>query len=277
MVRVRYSFGSRHTGQISNINKQRKKYPKILDEVVEKSDIILEVLDARFVEETRNFEVERLIKKKKRKIIYVLNKMDLIDKDEIEKKLKIRPYAFISCAKRQGSVALRGLIRRMAKDIQPDKDGKIFVGIIGYPNTGKSSIINFLTGRSVAKIGNEAGFTKGMQKVKFTNEISILDTPGVIADVQYSMDDSKKLIQQTKVGARSYNKVKDPDLVVQGLLNQYENLFQKHYDIKNVEDSDDFLEILGRRRGFLKKGDNVDLDRTARVVLKDWQNGVIRV
>ncbi len=277
MVRVRYSFGSRHNGHLLNINKQRKKYPRILDEVVEKSDILLEVLDARFVNETRNPVIEKLIRKKKKKIIYVLNKMDLIDREVVEKTLRIKPYAFISCAKRQGSVALRGLIRRMAKDVQPDDDGKIFVGIIGYPNTGKSSIINFLTGRSVAKIGNEGGFTKGMQKIKFTNEIFILDSPGVIADAEYSMDDHKKIVHQTKVGARSYNRVKDPDMVLQGLLNQYEGMFQKYYKIsEDAKDSDDFLEVLGRRRGFLKKGNNVDLDRTARLVLRDWQEGDIR-
>ena len=68
MVRVRYSFGSRHTGNIKNIKKQKKTYPDIMEEVVQISDIVLEVLDARFIEETRNLAIEKDIKKLGKKI-----------------------------------------------------------------------------------------------------------------------------------------------------------------------------------------------------------------
>lgn len=278
MVRVRYSFGSRHTGKLDNIRKQRKKFPKVMDEVVRVSDVILEVLDARFIDETRNFELEKEIKKQGKEIVYVLNKADLVDKQAVERKLKIRPYIFVSCSKRQGGGKLRDLVKRVVKKVElQDKHTRYQVGIVGYPNTGKSSLINFLTGRAVAKTGNEAGFTKGMQKVKLTSDIVILDTPGVIPESEYSLKDREKIAKQARIGARSVGKLRDPEFAVQELLDNDSDRekLQKHYAVESGEDSDDFLEKLGEKRGFLKKGGVIDLDKVARVVLRDWQDGKV--
>ena len=79
MVRVRYSFGSRHTGKLKNIKKQRGKYPDVMKNVVDISDIVLEVLDSRFVEETRNEALEKRLKKSGKKVVFVLNKADLVN------------------------------------------------------------------------------------------------------------------------------------------------------------------------------------------------------
>ena len=72
-MRVRYSFSSRRTGHIENMRKQREKYPVLAEKIIQMSDIILEVLDSRFVTETRNPELEEKIKKQNKKIIYVFN------------------------------------------------------------------------------------------------------------------------------------------------------------------------------------------------------------
>ena len=81
-MRIRYSFSSRRNRRIENIKKQRAKYPAILEDVIRSSDIILEVLDARFPEKTRNYEVEERILKLGKSILYVLNKADLISKNK---------------------------------------------------------------------------------------------------------------------------------------------------------------------------------------------------
>ncbi|MCG8699644.1 MAG: hypothetical protein MI922_16435, partial [Bacteroidales bacterium] len=73
MVRVRYSFGSRHTGRIANIKKQRVKYPAVMREVIGISDVVLEVLDARFIEETRNVEIEELVDSLGKRLVFVFN------------------------------------------------------------------------------------------------------------------------------------------------------------------------------------------------------------
>src|SRR3989338_8231036 len=84
-MRVRYSFSSRHTGRLKNIKKQREKFPNLLRKVIEFSDIILEILDARFIDETRNLVIEEAIKERDKIIIYIFNKIDLIDKEKISK------------------------------------------------------------------------------------------------------------------------------------------------------------------------------------------------
>ena len=94
MVRVRYSFGSRHTGRIANIKKQRGKYPVVMREVVRISDIVLEILDARYVDEMRNFDVEEDVLKQGKKLVYVLNKCDLVDARKVELPKGMRPFVF---------------------------------------------------------------------------------------------------------------------------------------------------------------------------------------
>jgi len=199
MVRVRYSFGCRHTGRIENIKKQRGKYPDVMKDVVRISDIVLEILDARFIEETRNLKVEEDVLSQGKVLVYVLNKSDLIDVKKMEDGLPkwMRPYVFVSATKNYGLKDLKSRIRIEAKrilskrknikiEIKPIKKKvvksneanevvkdlkskkRIHVGVIGYPNAGKSSVINFITRRGVAKTAKQAGFTRGMQKIRMS-------------------------------------------------------------------------------------------------------------
>ena len=116
-MRVRYSFGSRHTGNIKNILKQRSKFPDVARDVINISDIILEILDARFIEETRNVFLENKIREMGKKIIFILNKADLVDVKKTEKNLskEITPCVFVSAKTKQGARLLRERIKIEAK------------------------------------------------------------------------------------------------------------------------------------------------------------------
>ena len=279
-MRVRYSFSSRKTRKTKNIRKQRTEFPKLLLKVVETSDIILQVLDARFIEETRNKEVEELIKSQNKKIIYVLNKSDLISKIDKSKLEEIKPYVLVSCIKRKGGKELRNKIKQEAKKVKKDENNtydRIQVGVIGYPNAGKSSIINLLIGKSSAKTGSEAGFTKGLQKLKLTKDMHLLDSPGVIPEREYSSDEKAKIARYTIVGGRSFSQVRDPDLIIDSILKQFPNVLEKHYRVDSENDVEILLEKLGKKFNYLKKGGVVDEDKTARRILKEWQTGVIRI
>jgi len=291
MVRVRYSFGSRHTGRIANIKKQRGKYPDIMKDVVRISDIVLEVLDARYIEETRNLEVEADVLKRGKVLVYVFNKSDLVDIKDLEAQIPswMRPYVFISATKNIGLKDIKARIKMEAKRILKDRvsaktdgvvsdlDGKkrIHVGVIGYPNAGKSSVINFITRRSVAKTAKQAGFTKGMQKIRMSENILILDTPGVIPVSKYSTE-SKHFAEDVKVGGRTYSDVKDPEDVVFYLMKSDAKKIEKFYGIDSKGDVEILIEELGKSKGFLGKGGKVDVDRTARIILRDWQAGKIK-
>ena len=263
----------RSAKQLKNIRKQRSKYPLLLKKIIDDSDIILEVLDARFVKEMQNKEIEKLVKSKGKKIIYVLNKSDLTRKRD----LRLNPRIFVSCRNGKGITELRDKIKIEAAKI--DKKGKynrVQVGVIGYPNTGKSSLINLLIGKVSAKTGSDAGFTKGIQKLRLTEDIFLLDSPGVIPMDKYSMTSEKKIAQHVMVGARSHSQVKDPEIVLNEIVKIYKKELEKFYGIK-FKDAEDLIEKIGRKKSFLKKGGEVNSDRSARFVLKDWQLGRIEI
>ena len=258
------------------MRKQRGKYPELIIKIIQDSDIILEILDARFIEETRNLEIEGEIIKQDKKLIYVLNKSDLLLNPKL-KKINLSPSILISCKKRGEIKKLRNLIKISSKKIKKQFEEKIIVGIIGYPNTGKSSLINLLIGKNSAGVGSEAGFTRGIQKLRLDEDIMLLDSPGVIPEEKYSHTEKEKISKQTIAGGRSYSQVKDPELVVAKLILDYPQILEKFYNIQTQGDSEILIEELGRKKGFLKKGGFVDENRTAKFILRDWQTGEIRI
>lgn len=281
-MRVRYSFSSKRTGHLENMEKQRRKYPDIVDEIIKVSDVIIEVLDARFIEDTRNLEIEEAVKMKGKKLIYVLNKCDLVDLEEKKKEMNekgLYPYVFVSCTTRKGSRELRDRIKMEAKRVvlPHEEMRRVQIGIIGYPNTGKSSLINFLTGGSAAKVGKEAGFTKTMQKIRLTADILILDTPGVIPEREYSTHAQELISKHAKVSARDATKVKRPDMVIQTLMREYGKQIEEYYRIKADGNGDVLIEEYGKQKNMLRRGGVVDEDRAARAILTDWQEGKILI
>ena len=277
-MRNQHLFSSSRTGNIKNIKKQKQKFPNIVKDIIRISDIILQVLDARFIKETRNIEFEELIKKQNKKIIYVFNKSDLV---KSHKKINsMQPYVYVSAKNKAGIKELRDKIKAAVKKLKkPDHKTKerTQVGIIGYPNTGKSTLINLLSGKSSAKTGAESGFTKGMQKIRLTSDILLLDTPGVIPPSEYSHIRKEAIQKQGKIGARTIDKIKDPEIIIIKLMEEYSNKIEKFYKINAQGNHETLIEQLGRKKNFLKKGGVVDDDRTSRQIIRDWQEGRIRV
>lgn len=268
--------------KITNIQRQRGKYPVLAEKIVEMSDIILEVLDARFIGETRNPEIEAIIKKRNKEIVYVFNKSDLIDtaKKSSEYLAKLSPNVFVSCFKKEGIRNLRDLIKIMANRVENPIDkvlDKVTIGIIGYPNTGKSSLINLLAGRTATGVGANPGFTKGIIKIRLSPKIMLLDSPGIISEGDYSTSYSYAMSKHTKLGARSHSTVRDPEIAVYNLMKEYRDVLEKFYGIEANGDAEVLMEELGKRKNFRTTGGHVDEDRTARLILKDWQEGRIRL
>ncbi len=284
-------------------NKHRKPHEVLAKEIVRVSDIILEVLDARFIDETRNLEIESDIKARGKKIIYVINKSDLVDVRELMASgvlRNLKPYVLISCKTHLGRSRLRDLIKIEVKRLRkenslilkqlnegmkiPGKEKEIIikvdkrahVGIVGYPNTGKSTLINSLSGGGAANAAPEAGFTKGIQKIRFNRDILILDSPGIIPESENIKLSSLDLKKHSKIGARAFNKTKEPAFVILDIIREYPGRLEKFYGIDANGDLEILLEKLGKKWGFLLKGGLPNVDKTARRILEDWQNGKIQ-
>lgn len=224
-MRPRYSFSSRKTGTIEGTNQHRVHFPKLVREIISKSDIVLEILDARFFEKTRNPDFEKMVHGFRKKLIFVFNKADLVDINDLKLKIEkseLKPYSILSCKNHEGMSKMRNLIKMEAKKLNLGREA--YVGVIGYPNTGKSSIINFLVGRHVARTSKEAGFTKGVMQVKLSPSLFILDSPGIIPEAEYSPA-KNFLPKHIEIGVRTYDKIKNPDLHVSWLMSQYPGVF----------------------------------------------------
>jgi ribosome biogenesis GTPase A len=252
-----------------------KSFWNIVNNVIKEADVILLLLDARLIEETRNAEVETKVNKAKKPLIYVITKCDLVDK-KILSKIKLKPSVFVSSKGHLGTGILRERI--LIEGNKKYKDKKAFhVGVLGYPNVGKSSLINAMKGKKTAPSSSVSGLTKGVQKVRADNRVVFLDTPGVVP--YREKNDSKHAF----IGTIDFNKVKDPDIVVMELMEKYPGKIEMHYGIIEsrfgVEiptDIEESLEKIAKKRKLLRKGNEPDIERTAKMILKDWQTGKIQ-
>ena len=136
------------------------------------------------------------------------------------------------------------------------------------------SLINLLTGKNSAKISSEAGFTKGVQKLRLSKNIMLLDSPGVIPNEEYSTEKSNK--KHAEIGVRTYDRIKDPEIIVAELMRKYPKVIENFYKIDANGDSEILIEKIGKQKRFFKKGGEINNDTAARFILKDWQMGNIR-
>ncbi len=241
------------------------KTKRLVEKIISECDIVLYVLDARFPEETLNRDLLKKLKGKK--VIFVLNKCDLVkDKEKLEKlKNKYKNCVYISATKRLGTLKLRKKIKNLTKDIE---NKPVKIGVVGYPNVGKSSIINVLAGRHSAKTGNMPGVTKGVQWIKLSKDMKLLDTPGVA--------DSKDKEDLIILGCLRLEKEKDLDLVALKLIKKYKDKIKEFYDVEG-ENEEEILNKIGEKKKFLKTNGEIDLDRTSRKILKDFIEGRIKI
>ncbi len=241
--------------------------------VIRRSDILLEVIDARMPDMTRNRNVEGKIRGKRKAFILVLNKSDLITRsmrDDFMRKTKSTTAVFVSCKKNKGIAELREMILDVSSRRRHNQ--RAGVGVIGYPNTGKSSVINALVGRSVAKTSPVAGMTRGVQWVSGGDDVMFLDTPGVMP-----MDDRTEA-DQAVMGAIDPDKLENPEMAAIRIIQLFKGSsmrnLERFYGIAagTGDAAKTFMEIC-RRKNFLLRGGRLDEARTAMLVVRDWQRG----
>lgn len=240
-----------------------KNFWGIVNHVVKGADIILLVLDARFPEQTDNPEL--IDKAGEKDIIYVLNKSDLVDKKTLERWKKNYPNCvYISAKEHQGTTILLHKILEIAQG------QKVSVGVVGYPNTGKSSVINALKGRKSTSTSPHSGHTKAKQLIKITDNVYLIDTPGVLPYME------KDTIKHAMIGATDFTKTKDPDLAAIELIKNKKTIICKHYGVKETSPVK-IIENIAIKYKKLLKGAEPNINETARMILRDWQKGKINL
>lgn len=277
-------------------------YWNLIEKIITESDLVLEVLDARLVELSRNEEVERLIEKIGRPLIFVANKSDLANREDIKKQVEElqkqgKYVVFVSTKNKKTIRLLLYMIKRVFKKygkryIPERKKGDkktdhreakadIVVSVLGYPNVGKSSLINALCHKKKLRVSSTAGTTHGIHWIRLNDEIKLIDSPGVIP---LKIDDE---VRYGLIGARDSERMKNPDLVAYAIIKYFirknKKAFERHYSIEiseeELKDEDAYSIILkiAIKRCFLLKGGVPDENRAINLIVRDWQEGKLRV
>uniref|UniRef100_A0A3Q2TV31 G protein nucleolar 2 n=1 Tax=Fundulus heteroclitus TaxID=8078 RepID=A0A3Q2TV31_FUNHE len=244
--------------------------------VIDSSDVIIQVLDARDPIGTRSKSIETYLKKEKswKHLIFVLNKCDLIPTWVTKRWVAVLSQEYptlafhASLTNSFGKGSLIQLLRQFGK-LHTDKK-QISVGFIGYPNVGKSSVINTLRSKKVCNVAPIAGETKVWQYITLMRRIFLIDCPGVV----YPSEDSESDI--VLKGVVQVEKIKNPEEHIGAVLERAKpEYIQKTYRIPTWSSAEDFLEKLAFRTGKLLKGGEPDLSTVSKMVLNDWQRGRI--
>ncbi|XP_032238496.2 nucleolar GTP-binding protein 2 [Nematostella vectensis] len=253
---------------------QSKRIWNELYKVVDSSDVILQVLDARDPLGTRSKHIETFIKKEKshKHLIFILNKCDLVPTWVTQQWVSVLSeehptLAFhASVTNPFGKGALINLLRQFSK-LHSDKK-QISVGLIGYPNVGKSSIINTLKAKKVCKVAPIAGETKVWQYITLMRRIYLVDCPGVV----YPTGDTETEI--ILKGVVRVENVKEAAEHIPTVLERVKREYlAKTYRVQAWDDCTDFLEQVSRRSGKLLKGGEPDINTVAKMILNDFQRG----
>uniref|UniRef100_A0AAR2KZ39 Nucleolar GTP-binding protein 2 n=1 Tax=Pygocentrus nattereri TaxID=42514 RepID=A0AAR2KZ39_PYGNA len=255
---------------------QSKRIWGELYKVIDSSDVIIQVLDARDPMGTRSQNIETYLKKEKpwKHLIFVLNKCDLIPTWVTKRWVVVLSQEYptlafhASLTNSFGKGSLIQLLRQFGK-LHTDKK-QISVGFIGYPNVGKSSIINTLRSKKVCNVAPLAGETKVWQYITLMRRIFLIDCPGVV----YPSEDSETDI--VLKGVVQVEKIRNPEDHIGAVLERAKaEYIQKTYRVPSWSSAEDFLEKLAFRTGKLLKGGEPDLSTVSKMVLNDWQRGRI--
>ncbi|KAF9348081.1 Guanine nucleotide-binding protein-like 3 [Mortierella sp. AD094] len=281
----------------------RKAYYREFRKVLENADVILEVLDARDPLGCRTRQIERLIMDsgKDKRIILVLNKIDLAPRENVESWLKYLrneypTIAFKASTQNQRSnlgqsnigteLASEDMLTsseclgadqlvKLLKNYCRNANIKtaITVGVIGYPNVGKSSVINSLKRSKVCGVGSTPGFTKVAQEISLDKNIKLLDCPGIVFSKGDNGETPAELLLRNCVKVEL---LEDPISPVELIVGRCQKVqLMEMYGVPLFDDVNDFLVHLARQRGKLKRGGIPDIFSAARSILNDWNSGKI--
>ena len=250
-------------------------------ETMERIDVVIEVLDARVPEAGSNPLIHELRLHRQRPCLKILNKTDLADPAATKAWLhyynaqKNVTAVALSC-KKPGDVAkIPGLCTALAPH-RSTRLKPLRMMIMGIPNVGKSTLINALLKRRVALVGDEPAITKNQQSFDLNEQMTLIDTPGLMWPKIEHASDGMMLAASHAIGR---NAVIDEEVAIflaDLLLAHYPTLLTARYgfDVAGM-DGTDVIAAIARKRGYRLKGDEPDLEKTALMLLQDYRNGAL--
>ena len=260
-----------------HMNAARKKAA----ESMEKTDMIIEVLDARLPQASCNPMIEELRQFRQRPCLKVLNKSDLADPAATQAWL-----AFYNAQKNVHAVALSckkpsdvARIPKLCLALAPHRGTALKplrMMIMGIPNVGKSTLMNALLNKRVAKVGDEPAVTKAQQRLYLGNNMALIDTPGMLWPKIAHPSDGLMLAASHAVGSNALIEEEVATFLADLLLRRYPQLLAARYGFKTEGmDGVAVVEGVAQRRGYRLKGGAADLEKAAHTLLLDYRSGAL--
>lgn len=261
------------------------KTKRLISENINLIDIVYEIIDSRMPMSSKITDIDKYIKNKPR--ILIMNKIDLSDSKETDKWVKYyekKGYHVIKTSLEK-TTKLTQLLNITEKLLEPlnekrEKQGllkrKNRVLVVGIPNVGKSTLINRLANRKVAQIGNKPGITKKLSWIRVNDKIELLDSPGILWP---------KLEEKNALNLAAFTAIKEEILpqfevatyILETLYKYYPDIFKERYKIEEInEDIVTTMEEIGRKRGCLIKGGEIDYDKVIKLIINDVKSGYIK-
>ena len=262
------------------------KTRRLIEDNLKMIDVVVEILDARIPFSGRNQNFDDIIKNKPR--LLVMNKADLADPKRTEqwinwyknKGIRVIP---ISCTTGQGINTVfnesRELVRdKIERDAERGRTRTLKLMMVGIPNVGKSSLINRLLGKASTKTGDRPGVTRGKQWLRIKGDAELLDTPGILPPKFEDQELAKRLAYTGAIKDEIINRELLAYSLCEYLRDNYREEVMERYKIKDDIsglEGYELLELIGRRRGFVISGGEVDMERAANMVLDELRSATI--
>lgn len=256
-----------------HMHKARKK----MQEVMPLIDVVIEVLDARIPYSSGNPHIAEL--REHRPHIKILNKMDLADPIVAARWMKYfeQEQGVKAITFSKNKVGEIKNIFKLCKSLAPNRNKEykpVRTMIMGIPNVGKSTLINIMAGKTIAKVGNEPAVTKTQQKIRLDNGILLSDTPGILWPRMHDHDCGYRL---AVTGAVKNTAIEFEDIAMFAanyLLHAYPEELNRRYKLKELPQTADELVVeIGKKRGGLRAGGRIDLHKASEVLLHDIRDG----
>lgn len=255
------------------------KANKDMTDALPQVDLIIELLDCRLPYSSQNPSIARLGKDKP--CIKVLSKSDLADPDitpqwqaHFEQTASVKTL-LTTMDQADKAQKLLQLVRKLAPEKSKVQFNTIAM-ITGIPNVGKSTLINAVAGRKVAKTGNEPAITKGLQRIRISEGLVFLDTPGILWPKIHNENSGYRLAASGAIKDTA-TEVEDIAFYLADFLTKhYPQLLAQRYELDSVPDTDiEFLEMMGAKRGCRRGGGRVDLEKASTILVNEFRAGTL--